>query len=118
MTENIIEKIEKNQCKETAADIRIGDTVVVHKVIMEGKKERIQKFQGTVIKIQGSLSRRSFTVRKIIDSKGVEKTFLLHSPLVPKIEIIQQAKIRRAKLYYLRDRVGAKANRLKVKEKK
>ena len=85
-------------------------------VIMEGKKQRVQRFQGTVIKIKGSLSRKTFTVRKIIDGVGVEKSFLLHSPLVPKVEVLKRAKVRRAKLYYLRDRVGAKANRLKVKD--
>tara|TARA_B100001094_G_C17661207_1_gene544323 strand:+ start:207 stop:569 length:363 start_codon:yes stop_codon:yes gene_type:complete len=116
MTHPVIKKFEESQVKDTVADVQVGDTVVVHKVIMEGKKQRTQRFQGTVIKLKGSLSRKSFTVRKIIDGVGVEKTFLLHSPLVPKVEIVKRAKVRRAKLYYLRDRVGAKANRLKVKE--
>ena len=116
MTHTEIQNFEKQQCKDNTPDIQVGDTVVVHKVIVEGKKQRTQRFQGTVIKMKGSLSRRSFTVRKIIDSIGVEKTFLIHSPLVPKVEILKRSKIRRAKLYYLRDRVGAKANRLKVKE--
>lgn len=116
MTHPLIKKFEESQLKESVADVQIGDSVVVHKVIMEGKKQRVQRFQGTIIKIKGSLSKKSFTVRKIIDGVGVEKSFLLHSPLVPKVEIIKRAKVRRAKLYYLRDRVGAKANRLKVKE--
>ena len=116
MTNQIIKKFEESQIKEKVADVQIGDTVVVHKVIMEGKKQRVQRFQGTIIKIKGSLSRKSFTVRKIIDGVGVEKSFLLHSPLVPKVEILKRANVRRAKLYYLRERVGAKANRLKVKD--
>ena len=116
MTDSYITKFEKSQMKDKVADVQVGDLVVVHKVIMEGKKERIQRFQGSIIKMKGSNSRKSFTVRKIIDGVGVEKTFLLHSQLVPKIEILQRSKVRRAKLYYLRDRIGAKANRLKVKE--
>ena len=118
MTNKEIQEFEKSQCKENVPSIKVGDSVIVHKVIMEGKKQRTQRFQGTVIKKKGSLSRESFTVRKIVDGVGVEKTFLIHSPLVPKVEIIQQSKVRRAKLYYLRDRVGAKANRLKVKAAK
>ena len=106
---NVKKKIEK---------VEVGDMVVVHKVIVEGKKQRIQKFQGTVIKIKGSSSRLSFTVRKIIQGEGAEKTFLFHSPLVEKIEIIQKATVRRSKLYYLRDRIGAKNNRLKVRQEK
>ena len=116
MTNKDVREFEKSQCKETVTKIGVGDSVIVHKVIMEGKKQRTQRFQGTVIKKKGSLSRESFTVRKIVDGVGVEKTFLLHSPLVPKVEILQQAKVRRSKLYYLRSRVGAKANRLKVKQ--
>ncbi len=116
MTSKEIRKFEQSQCKEDATKVSIGDTVIVHKVIMEGKKQRVQRFQGTVIKKKGSLSRESFTVRKIIDGVGVEKTFLLHSPLVPKVEVIQHAQVRRSKLYYLRGRIGAKANRLKVKK--
>ena len=113
---NKITEIEKAQLKENVPDIHVGDIVVVSKSIIEGKKKRIQKFKGTIIKIQGSLSNKSFTVRKIIDGEGVEKSFLLHSPLVKEIEISQRSKVRRSKLYYLRDRVGAKANRLKVRE--
>ena len=115
MTSKEIHDFEKSQCKETVTPVEVDDIVVVHKVIMEGKKQRVQRFQGTVIKKKGSLSRESFTVRKIIDGVGVEKTFLIHSPLVPKIEVTQQSSVRRAKLYYLRDKVGAKANRLKVR---
>lgn len=118
MKDKIIEDIEKSQLKESVEDVQIGDIVIVHKVIVEGKKQRTQRFQGTVIKKKGSLSRESFTVRKIIDGVGVEKSFLLHSPLLPKIEILKRSKVRRAKLYYLREKVGAKANRLKVREEK
>ena len=116
MKSQIIEDIEKKQLKGSVPDLRVGDMVIVHKIIMEGKKKRTQKFQGTIIKIKGHLSRLSFTVRKVIDGEGVEKTFLIHSPLVSKVETIQHSKVRRSKLYYLRDKVGAKANRLKVKE--
>ncbi len=116
MKDSRIEQFEKTQMKENPADVHVGDTVIVHKVIVEGKKKRTQRFQGTVIKKQGSLSRASFTVRKIVEGIGVEKLFLLHSPLVPKIEIVKRSKVRRAKLYYLRKRIGARANRLKVKE--
>jgi len=115
MKNKIINEIEKAQLKESVPDIQVGDSVVVHKSIVEGKKKRIQKFKGTVIKIQGSSIQKSFTVRKIVEEEGVEKSFLLHSPLVVDVEIIQRSKVRRSKLYYLRDRVGAKANRLKVK---
>jgi len=118
MTNPIIQEIEKNQCKEDVANIEVGDTVVVHKIIIEGKKQRTQKFQGTIIKMQGASSRLNFTVRKVVQGEGVEKTFLLHSPLVEKVEIIQKAKVRRSKLYYLRSRIGAKSNRLKVRKEK
>ena len=115
MKSKLINDIENAQLKENVEDIAVGDVVVVHKTIVEGKKKRIQKFKGTIIKIQGSTNRKSFTVRKIVEGQGVEKSFLLHSPLVVKIETIQRSVVRRSKLYYLRDRVGAKANRLKVK---
>ena len=115
MKNKIIDNIEKEQLKESVPDINVGDRVVVHKTIVEGKKKRIQKFKGTIIKIQGGSVQKTFTVRKIVAGEGVEKSFLLHSPLVVDVEIIQQSKVRRSKLYYLRDRVGAKANRLKLK---
>ena len=116
MKNKIIDNIEKEQLKESVPDINVGDTVVVHKTIVEGKKKRIQRFQGTIIKIKGSNSRKSFTVRKIIDGVGVEKIFLIHSKLVDKVEILKRSKVRRSKLYYLRERVGSKANRLKPKD--
>ena len=109
-----IQEIEKSQMKKNPPSIKIGDIVIVSKTIVEGKKKRTQRFEGTVIKMKGELSRKNFTVRKILDGIGVEKTFLLHSPLVTDVKRIQRSKVRRAKLYYLRDRVGSKANRLKA----
>ena len=114
----LIQEFEKKQMKKNSPSIKVGDIVCVSKIIQEGKKKRTQRFEGTVIKCQGSNSRRSFTVRKIISSVGVEKTFLLHSPLLSDVTVTQRSKVRRAKLYYLRDRIGAKANRLKKRTKK
>ena len=116
MALNIIESIEKEQMKKNVPHVRVGDQVRVAKIIVEAKKKRTQRFEGTIIKIQGANSRKSITIRKIIGGVGVEKTFLLHSPLLPEVEIVKRSVVRRAKLYYLRDRIGAKANRLKVKE--
>jgi large subunit ribosomal protein L19 len=109
----LIDQFEKKQMKKKPPTVKVGDIVCVSKLIKEGKKERTQRSEGTVIKCQGSNSRASFTVRKVMDGVGVEKTFLIHSPLLSDIKIIQRSKVRRAKLYYLRDRIGAKANRLK-----
>ena len=109
----IIDAFEKQQMKKNVPSLRVGDIVCVFKIIQEGKKQRTQRFEGTVIKMKGSNSRRSFTVRKVIGGVGVEKTFLIHSPLVSDVKVVQRSSVRRAKLYYLRDRVGAKANRLK-----
>ena len=113
MNQSIIKEIEAEQLKETVAEFAVGDTVRVHAKIKEGNRERIQVFEGTVIKRQGGSTRETFTVRKASNGVGVEKTWLLHSPSVEKIEVIRKGKVRRAKLYYLRDRVGKKA---KVKE--
>jgi large subunit ribosomal protein L19 len=112
----LIEEIEKETLKAEIPQIAVGDLVRVSKVIVEGKKQRVQKFEGTIIKIQGRFSRLSFTVRKVVDRVGVEKSFLIHSPLLPSVEILKKGKVRRAKLYYLRERVGVKATRVKVKE--
>lgn len=116
MNKMIIEEIEKKQMKKNLPTYRPGDTVRVSKVIVEGKKERIQKYEGVIIQTKGERSRQSITVRKIVDKIGVEKSFLIHSELVPKIEILQQGKVRRAKLFYLRDRIGIKARRIKAKK--
>ena len=113
MNMDIIKEIEAAQLKESVPEFNVGDTVKVHAKIKEGNRERIQIFEGTVIKRQGGSNRETFTVRKASNGVGVEKTWLLHSPAVEKIEVIRKGKVRRAKLYYLRDRVGKKA---KVKE--
>lgn len=115
MSSILIDEIEKAQMKESVPSFGVGDTIRVFSAVVEGKKRRIQRFEGTVIKKSGYLSRESFTVRRIIDKVGVERTFLIHSPLVENIEVIKQGIVRRARLYYLRDRVGAKANRVKTK---
>ncbi len=109
----LIKEIEKEQLKEHVDSFNVGDTVKVHGKIKEGNRERIQIFEGTVLKIQGGSNRKTFTVRKISNGVGVEKTWPLHSPNVEKIEIVRRGKVRRAKLNYLRNRVGKKA---KVKE--
>ena len=109
---DIIREIEAEQLKENAPEFNVGDTVKVYGKIKEGNRERIQVFEGTVIKRQGGSNRETFTVRKISNGVGVEKTWPLHSPIVEKIEVVRRGKVRRAKLYYLRDRVG-KAARVK-----
>ena len=109
----IIKNIEAAQLKENAPEFNVGDTVRVYGKIKEGNRERIQVFEGTVLKRQGGSTRETFTVRKFSNGVGVEKTWPLHSPNVEKVEVIRKGKVRRAKLNYLRDRVGKKA---KVKE--
>ena len=115
MNKEIIKEIEAEQLKASVPEFNVGDTVKVHAKIKEGNRERIQVFEGTVIKRQGGSNRETFTVRKNSNGVGVEKTWLLHSPSVEKIEVIRKGKVRRAKLLYLRDRVGKKA---KVKEQR
>lgn len=110
----IIRKIEATQLKEQPPEFRVGDTVRVHAKIKEGNRERIQVFEGTVLKRQNGGSRETFTVRKTSNGIGVEKTWPLHSPNVEKVEIVRYGKVRRAKLNYLRNRVGKRA---KVKER-
>ncbi len=109
----IIKKLEAEQLKETVPEFKVGDTVRVSAKIREGNRERIQVFEGTVIKRQNGGVRETFTVRKNSNGIGVEKTWPLHSPSVEGIEVVRRGKVRRAKLYYLRDRVGKAA---KVKE--
>ena len=111
---DIIRNIEASQLKAKAPEFRVGDTVRVHALIKEGNRERVQVFEGTVLKRQGGSSRETFTVRKNSNGIGVEKTWPLHSPHVVKVEVIRRGKVRRAKLNYLRDRVGKAA---KVKER-
>lgn len=110
---DIIKSIEAEQLKEVVPEFHVGDTVKVYGKIKEGNRERIQIFEGTVLKKQGGGSRATFTVRKNSNGIGVEKTWPLHSPNVEKVEVVRRGKVRRAKLFYLRDRVGKKA---KVKE--
>lgn len=109
----IIKNIEAAQLKAEVPQFNVGDTVRVHNLIKEGNRERIQIFEGTVLKKQGGSTRATFTVRKNSNGVGVEKTWPLHSPHVAKVEVIRFGKVRRAKLNYLRDRVGKAA---KVKE--
>ena len=109
----IIKNIEAAELKAEVPVFNVGDTVKVYAKIKEGNRERIQIFEGTVLKKQGGSNRETFTVRKNSNGIGVEKTWPLHSPNVEKIEVIRRGKVRRAKLNYLRDRVGKKA---KVKE--
>lgn len=110
---NVIREIEAEQLKASVPEFHVGDTVKVYGKIKEGNRERIQIFEGTVLKKQGGSNRETFTVRKSSNGIGVEKTWPLHSPNVEKVEVVRRGKVRRAKLNYLRDRVGKKA---KVKE--
>ena len=110
---DIIKEIEKEQMKQEVPSFHVGDTVKVYAKIKEGEKERIQVYEGVVLKMQNGSNRTTFTVRKISNGVGVEKTWPLHSPQVEKVEVVRRGKVRRAKLNYLRDRVGKKA---KVKE--
>lgn len=109
----IIKSIEAKQLKTEVPEFRIGDTVRVYGKIKEGNRERIQVFEGIVLKRQGGSNRETFTVRKFSNGVGVEKTWPLHSPNVEKVEVVRHGKVRRAKLNYLRGRIGKRA---KVKE--
>ena len=109
----IIREIEQAQLKESVPEFAVGDTVKVYGRIKEGNRERVQIFEGTVIKKQGGSNRATFTVRKLSNGVGVEKTWPMHSPNVEKVEVIRRGKVRRAKLFYLRERIGKRA---KVKE--
>ena len=111
---DIIRNIEAAQLKAEVPEFRVGDTVRVHALIKEGNRERVQVFEGTVLKRQGGSTRETFTVRKTSNGIGVEKSWPLHSPHVVKVEVVRRGKVRRAKLDYLRGRVGKAA---KVKER-
>ena len=111
---DILKSIEHEQLKNKIPELKIGNTVRVHVRIKEGNKERIQVFEGIIIKKQGGGVNATFTVRRISYGVGVEKTFLVHSPMIEKVEVVRVGRARRAKLYYLRDRVGKAA---KTKEK-
>ena len=106
---DIIKSIEHEHLKEKIPVLKVGNTVRVHQRIKEGNRERIQVFEGIIIKKQGGGLNATFTVRRIASGVGVEKTFLIHSPLVEKVELVRVGRARRAKLYYLRDRVGKAA---------
>ena len=106
---DIIKSIEHEQLKNKIPELKVGNTVRVHVRIKEGNKERIQVFEGIIIKVQGGGVNQTFTVRKTSYGVGVEKTFLIHSPLVEKVELVRVGKARRARLFYLRDRVGKAA---------
>ena len=106
---DIIKSIEHEQMKNKIPELRVGNTVKVHVRVKEGNRERIQVFEGTIIKVQGGGINQTFTVRRIASGVGVEKTFLVHSPAVEKVEVTRVGKARRAKLFYLRDRVGKSA---------
>ena len=106
---DIIKSIEHEHLKEKIPVLKVGNTVRVHQRIKEGNRERVQVFEGIIIKKQGGGLNATFTVRRIASGVGVEKTFLIHSPLVEKVELVRVGKARRAKLYYLRDRVGKAA---------
>ena len=106
---DIIRELEKEQLRTDLPELEIGDTVRVYVKVVEGSRERLQNFEGTVIKMQGGGLRKTFTVRRISYGIGVERTFPYHSPRIGRIEIIRHGKVRRAKLYYLRNRVGKAA---------
>jgi len=108
----VIEDIEKSQMKKNLPSFKVGDTVKVYSKIVEGGKERVQGFEGIVIKRGNGGVRENFTVRKIVQGVGVERTFPVHSPKVERIEMLRSGKVRRAKLYYLRKRIGSQATRV------
>ena len=112
---NIMDKLNKEQCKSEVTDFAVGDTVKISVKIIEGTTERIQAFTGVVIARKGSSIQETFTVRRVISGLGVERTFPIHSPRVASIEVIRHGKVRRAKLFYLRDKIGKAA---KVKERR
>jgi large subunit ribosomal protein L19 len=109
---SIIQDIEKGQMKKNVPNFKVGDTVKVFSKILEGGKERLQGFEGIVIKRTGGSARENFTVRKLVQGVGVERTFPLHSPKVDRVEVIRSGKVRRAKLYYLRQRIGGQATKV------
>jgi large subunit ribosomal protein L19 len=118
---DIIRELEKEQIRTDLPKLEIGDTVRVFVKVVEGNRERLQNFEGTVIKMQGGAVRKSFTVRRVSYGVGVERTFPYNSPRICRIEVVRHGKVRRAKLYYLRDRAGKAAKvteRIVVSDKK
>jgi len=114
----IINEIENGQLRPNVQPFKVGDTIKVFSKIVEGDKERVQAFEGIVIKRQGGSIREMFTVRKLVQSVGVERTFFVHSPKIEKIQVVKAGHVRRAKLYYLRDRIGSAATRIKDSKNK
>ena len=112
----IIEDINKKTMKEKVESFGVGDTVKVFAKITEGDKERLQGFEGVVIAKKGGSSAQTFTVRKVVQGVGVERIFPIHSPKVDRIKLIRRGKVRRAKLYYLRDRIGSRATKIDERE--
>ena len=106
---NVIEQLEKEQQKKKTPALRAGDTVRVHAKVVEGTRERIQVFEGTVIRVTGGGSRRNFTVRRVTHGVGVERTFMVHSPRIDKIDVLRHGDVRQGRLYYLRGKVGREA---------
>lgn len=106
---NVIQQLEKEQQKKKTPALRAGDTVRVHAKVVEGTRERIQVFEGTVIRVTGAGSRRNFTVRRVTHGVGVERTFMLHSPRIDKIDVLRHGDVRQGRLYYLRGKVGRAA---------
>jgi len=106
---NIIDQLEAEQQKEKVPELRAGDTLKVHAKVVEGTRERIQVFEGIVIRVTGGGLRRNFTVRRVAHGVGVERTFLIHSPRIDRIEILRHGQVRQARLYYLRGKVGKEA---------
>lgn len=106
---NIIQQLEKEQQKKKTPALRAGDTVRVHAKVVEGTRERIQVFEGTVIRVTGGGLRQNFTVRRVTHGYGVERTFMVHSPRIDKIDVLRHGDVRQGRLYYLRDKVGREA---------
>ncbi len=113
--QELIRKIEQDHMRYDIPEFRAGDTISVHVRLIEGEKERIQVFKGTVIRVRGSGTNRTFTVRKISDGIGVERTFPLHSPSIERIEVVMRGKVRQSRIYYLRKLKG-KAARIKPRD--
>ena len=103
---NVIDQIEQEQFKESVPTLRPGDTIRVHAKVVEGTRERIQVFEGLVIRVTGGGLRKNFTVRRVTHAVGVERTFMIHSPRIDKIEVLRHGDVRQARLYYLRDKIG------------
>ena len=114
---NVIDQIEREQFKESVPELRAGDTIRVHAKVVEGTRERIQVFEGLVIRVTGGGLRKNFTVRRVTHGVGVERTFMIHSPRIDRIEVLRHGDVRQARLYYLRDKIG-KEGRIKERRPK